>query len=208
MTDWLEYRWLAFIAAFATVSLIIMLTGAELRISMLVGFDVAGALFLIALSLTMLWGGTAAVRENARRIDAGRWGVLSVSVLLSSAALVALGIEIQAAEHASLMHIVLGAASIIVAWLLMNTMFALHYAHAYYVGEAASRGGLEFPGTDQPDYLDFMYFALVIGMTFQVSDVRIINSRTRRVALLQAVIAFFFNVVVLALSVSLLGAVI
>ena len=208
MTDWLEYRWLAFVAALILVSLGISLTGAELRISLLVGFDVTGALFLLALSVTMSHGGSAAVRENAQRIDAGRWMVLLMGIVLSATALVALAIEIQAAAHASVLRIVLGAASIIIAWMLMNTLFALHYAHAYYVGEAAERGGLEFPGTELPDYFDFLYFALVLGMTFQVSDVNIVNSRTRRVALVHAVIAFFFNVVVLALSVSLLGSVI
>ncbi|MEZ5556944.1 MAG: DUF1345 domain-containing protein [Pseudomonadales bacterium] len=208
MTDWLEYRWLAFLATFALATSAISMAGADLRTSLLIGFDLAGALLLFALGVTMFRGGAAAVKENAQRIDAGRWAVLFMGIVLSTTALVGLGMEIQAAAHESLARIVLGAASIVVAWLLMNTLFALHYAHTYYVGDGGSRGGLEFPGTDLPDYFDFLYFALVLGMTFQVSDVVIVSSHIRRVALVHAIIAFFFNVIVLALSVSLLGSVI
>jgi uncharacterized membrane protein len=91
----------------------------------------------------------------------------------------------------------------------MNTIFALHYAHFFY-GDSddptgAEARGLAFPGHAEPDYWDFLYFAFVIGMTFQVSDVQIEDHRLRRIALAHGVLAFFFNVVVLALTINIIA---
>src|SRR5262249_18264838 len=99
--------------------------------------------------------------------------------------------------------------TILLAWLFMNTMFAVHYAHFFY-GDApgAASGeahGLDFPGCKPPDYWDFLYFSFVIGMTFQVSDVQIESHSLRRIALAHGVLAFFFNVVVLALTINIIA---
>jgi uncharacterized membrane protein len=88
-------------------------------------------------------------------------------------------------------------------------MFALHYAHSFY-GDAdgpadAEARGLAFPGRAEPDYWDFLYFSFTIGMTFQVSDVQIEGHRLRRTALVHGVLAFFFNVVVLALTINIIA---
>jgi uncharacterized membrane protein len=56
-----------------------------------------------------------------------------------------------------------------------------------------------------PDYWDFLYFSFVIGMTCQVSDVQVTSRAMRRMTLLHGVLSFFFNTVILALSVSLLA---
>jgi uncharacterized membrane protein len=205
--DWFEHRAIGFVVILAVASAAALTFGAQWSVSLglLVGFDLAGTLFLIALGVSLIRGDAAHVRERAKRVDAGRWTVLLVAILLSLAALIALGIEIQAAKQASLPLTLLAVTSIIVAWLLMNTTFAFHYAHAYYVGEPEVQRGLEFPGTPSPDYMDFLYFSLVLGMTFQVSDVNIVNSRVRRMALGHAIVAFFFNLGLLALSINLLG---
>ena len=73
-------------------------------------------------------------------------------------------------------------ATIVLSWAFVHTIFALHYAHEFY-GEGRDRqiGGLKFPGTEAPDYWDFLYFSLVIAMTSQVSDVAITSQVIRRV---------------------------
>jgi uncharacterized membrane protein len=88
----------------------------------------------------------------------------------------------------------------------MHTIFSLHYAHEYY-GEGRDKkiGGLNFPGENEPDYLDFLYFSLVIGMTSQVSDVAITSRSIRRVAALHGTLSFFFNLTVLALTVNMIS---
>ena len=89
-------------------------------------------------------------------------------------------------------------------------MFALHYAHSYYA-DADPRdsrrhgGGLAFPGERNPEYWDFLYFSFVIGMTFQVSDVQIQDHSLRSIALVHGVVAFFFNVVIMALTINIVA---
>jgi uncharacterized membrane protein len=104
-------------------------------------------------------------------------------------------------------HLVLGLATVVLSWSLIQTVFGLHYAHAFYgdsdqSGERRHAGGLLFPGERMPDYFDFAYFSFVIGMTCQVSDVQITSHRMRRLALLQSVLAFGFNTIILALLIN------
>jgi len=124
---------------------------------------------------------------------------------VSVIAVVALAIELHASRSGGLLEVALAASSLLLAWLFMNTIFALHYAHEFYGDRGGKGSGLDFPGTREPDYWDFVYFAFVIGMTFQVSDVQISERQIRRVALAHAVIAFFFNVIIIALSVNVVA---
>ena len=64
---------------------------------------------------------------------------------------------------------------------------------------------LKFPGNTKPDYLDFAYFAFVIGMTFQVSDVEINSGMIRRTALAHGLLSFAFNTFVVALTINLIA---
>jgi uncharacterized membrane protein len=84
----------------------------------------------------------------------------------------------------------------------------VHYAHLFYdpaerKDAGKIRGGLEFPETKEPDYWDFVYFSLVIGMTCQVSDVQVTARQMRHLVAAQGVIAFFYNTVVVALAVNI-----
>ena len=112
-------------------------------------------------------------------------------------------------------HILLAAAAVFSSWTLIHTVFTLRYAHLYYTyadREAHARGkndaGLEFPGTTEPDYLDFAYFSFVLGMTFQVSDVQITSSNIRRLALLHGFLSFVYNTIIIALSINIISGVI
>ncbi|NCD71303.1 DUF1345 domain-containing protein [Mucilaginibacter agri] len=106
-------------------------------------------------------------------------------------------------------HIFLVISSVIVSWTLVHTLFTLRYAHMYYDrsndGDAKPIGGLEFPKEDKPDYLDFVYFAFVIGMTFQVSDVEISDRHIRRLAWVHGMISFAFNTAIVALSINVIS---
>lgn len=177
--------------------------GLPLSLAVLLGFD-AGALVFLVLT-ARLFGRTspALMRQHARQHDVGRTGVLSSSVALSCMVLVALWVELRAQSSVgAVIDMLAAAATIVLSWLYMNMIYALHYAHGYYGHRNAMHKGLDFPGTDEPDYWDFAYFALVLGMTFQVSDVQIVNRRLRRVAMTHGVIAFFFNVFIIAISVN------
>jgi len=171
----------------------------------LLGFD-AGALSFMGLQLREFSGATPTrMREKARHQDAGRWGILWSGVAVSTVVLVALGTELEAGKTGGLVAIVVAAASIVLSWAFLNTLFALHYAHGYYGDYGEQHKGLDFPGGGEPDYWDFAYFAVVIGMTFQVSDVQVTSRELRRMVLVHGVIAFFFNVFIVAVSVNIVA---
>jgi uncharacterized membrane protein len=94
------------------------------------------------------------------------------------------------------------------SWVLIQTIFAFHYARDYYHEEKhspAQAGGLAFPGDADPDFLDFAYYSFVVGMTSQVSDVQVRSHKMRRLTLAHGVLAFVFNIAVLALSINIIA---
>jgi uncharacterized membrane protein len=109
------------------------------------------------------------------------------------------------------LHVLLSIAAVMCSWVLVHMIFTFRYAHLYYdlsgVKESSAKyvRGLEFPGEDKPDYLDFAYFSFVIGMTFQVSDVEISSKRIRRLTLMHSLISFVFNTVIVALSINIIS---
>jgi len=152
------------------------------------------------------------LRERARRQDPKAWIIFALAILAALASLIAVPVLLrgQHGESATEMalRMVLVAGVVITAWLLTHTMFAVHYAHGFY-GDGPKpgpddRGGVQFPGEGHhPDFWDFLYFSLVIGMTCQVSDVQITGSHIRRLATIHGALSFFFNTVILAITVNL-----
>jgi uncharacterized membrane protein len=107
-------------------------------------------------------------------------------------------------------HVAMAITTVVTSWGLIHTMFALRYAHIFYLRndertDARGGSGLKFPGESEPDYLDFAYFSFVLGMTCQVSDVQITSRRIRRLALVHGALAFVFNTAILALSINLVS---
>jgi len=108
-------------------------------------------------------------------------------------------------------HLMLTITALVSSWLLIQTVFAFHYAHRYYAGphgEPAATASLVFPGGREPDYMDFAYYAFVVGMTSQVSDVAVASRSMRRLTMIHGVLAFMFNIAVLALSINIIASVI
>jgi len=122
------------------------------------------------------------------------------------ASLVGMVFELGGSKQADVSQMLLAMVTILLSWAFVHTIFSLHYAHEYY-GERRDKkvGGLRFPGDAQPDYWDFFYFSLVIGMTSQVSDVAITSRVIRRMVAVHGALAFLFNVAVLALTVSMIS---
>jgi uncharacterized membrane protein len=107
-------------------------------------------------------------------------------------------------------HVALAIATVALSWMMVHTLFALHYAYQFYsmpqcVQSDPSKRPLLFPGDELPDYYDFAYFSFVIGMTSQVSDVQIASRHVRRWALLHGAISFAFNTAVLALGINVIS---
>jgi uncharacterized membrane protein len=97
---------------------------------------------------------------------------------------------------------VMAALGVISAWGVLHTSFTLHYAYLYYRSEG-SAGGLAFPSEQNPDQLDFAYFAFTIAVSFAASDVDVTDRTIRRTVLGHQVLSFFFNTSILALVINL-----
>ena len=212
-TGWLRHRtrhvWnrprLSFAALVFLVVLLLSPTQRYPARDLLLAFNVATASFLILIFRMMSHSTLASIRQRAELQREGRWVVLGTSMVVSLATLVALSLELHSKNGGSPIQVLLSVSTIVLAWVFVNTMFTLHYAHDFYDKHDPTLSALEFPGTEEPDYWDFMYFAFVLGMTFQVSDVQITSRALRRFALLHSVLAFFFNVVIIALTVNIIA---
>ena len=176
-----------------------------------VAWDI-GAVLLMGLAVRLfLDGSDASVASHAVEQAEGEWvifGVTLAGVLVSFVALTAVlsGVK-ELPAFTKQWQVALVAATLLLSWLVTHMVFALRYAHEYYAKDGTPGpgidGGLEFPGGQPPDYWDFCYFSLVLGMTFQVSDVQITSRKLRRLALAHGLVGFLFNTVIVALTVNI-----
>ena len=147
---------------------------------------------------------------DAAAQEEGEWTIFWLTVAVVTFSFVAIIEEFAGSKDMSPtqrnLHVALVALTLFVSWLMTHTTFAFRYAHEYYEIDpdgAGISGGLEFPGEKRPDYLDFLYFSLVLGMTFQVSDVQITARKFRRLAAVHGLLSFLFNTIILALTVNI-----
>ncbi len=148
------------------------------------------------------------VMKEAKLQDSGRNTVFIFVLVAACASIFAVALMLNAAKglHGARLteHVVFSLFTVVSSWVLVHTIFALRYAHIYY-GTDDDRNrvsGLKFPEEDSPDYLDFAYFSFIIGVASQTADVSISSQRLRRLALLHGLVAFFFNVTIIALSIN------
>jgi uncharacterized membrane protein len=139
----------------------------------------------------------------------GQWTIFWVILLASVASFIALTTEFSGFKELPsglrTLRIAIVSATLVLSWLLTHVVFSVRYAHEWYdTGEARQlKRGLVFPGDTLPDYMDFLYFAMVLGMTFQVSDVQITARHLRRLALLHGLVSFLYNTIIVALTVNI-----
>jgi len=173
--------------------------------AVLIGFDTGAIVFLLS-CLTLLRHDSNQIREAAARNDANRIVLLGVTGIVCTVILIAIDVELSQRQQLHWPAIALIIATLLLAWLFSNMIYALHYAHLFYSqADGHDAGGLDFPGEGDPDYSDFIYFAFTLGMTFQTSDVGIPGRPIRRTAILHCLAAFIFNLGVLAFTINILG---
>ena len=159
----------------------------------------------------------AQLRIEAARQDEGQHFILALVLVAAAVSLGAIAMELslakteQGLEKAARVALAFG--TVALSWFLVQVIFALHYAHEYYTPEDREDdednngvvGGLGFPGKEDPDYWDFIHFAVVIGVASQTADISFTNKTLRRIGTVHGVIAFTFNTDVLALTINLLA---
>lgn len=209
--------WL-FLATMIGVAIIAVLFHITAVRSALTGFD-AGAVVFIVGTLRLMHGSQADdMRRRAAANDPDAHVLLAIALLIVAVVLIAVVVELTGIGGGHGTGLAVSGVTVLLAWIFTNLLFALHYAHRFYApgeceddddsrgdGDKHDTGGLDFPGDAMPVYSDFAYFSFVLGMTFQVSDVSITSRGMRRIALYHSLAAFLYNIVVIALSVSLIG---
>lgn len=195
----------------------LLLTDWSSAMRILACWDVGAGTYLLLSWLTMAGADSEATRVSTQTL---RQSGIAVMWVVLTAALISAGslsFLFKSAQGESprflLLHVGLTFLALGFSWLLIHTRFAFHYAHCYYNASQLQQqpqidGGLDFPGEREPDYLDFAYFSFVIGMTSQVSDVIVTSRAMRRLILMHGLLAFGFNVIVVALSVNIFASLI
>jgi uncharacterized membrane protein len=184
--------------------------GHGLADSLDLGFDGAALVFLASLvPLFLTRCDSAAMQRQAARNDANRVGVLGITSLLTVVIMAAIAGELphvgHGGGHGAVIKLI---GTLILTWLFANVIYALHYAHLYYSpGDQPDKNarGLDIPGGQDPDYLDFVYFAFTLGMTFQTADINITGRPIRRIAVLHGFAAFIYNIGVIAFTINAIG---
>ncbi|HET9717112.1 MAG TPA: DUF1345 domain-containing protein [Pseudolabrys sp.] len=191
------------------ISVAVALSATDWRLAsrLLAGWAVGVGLYLLLTWILMSRATVAEIRRRAAIQDEGAAALLILCPAAAIASLAAILVELGNAQASeSWGDLAFGMGTILLSWLFLHTIFALHYAHEYY-GEGSDQkvGGLKFPGSQDPDYWDFLYFSFVVAMTSQVSDVAITSRVIRRLVNMHGVLAFFFNLSVLALTINMVS---
>jgi uncharacterized membrane protein len=173
----------------------------------LIGWNAGVWSYLAGMSWLMTRADHKRVRELASRQDENAGAVLFAMVVGAVLSLYAIVTELTRMGHGhaeqAALHYAFTALTVVGSWLLVGVMYCLHYAHLYYRSRADSRP-LCFPDDHlEPNYWDFLYFSFTISVAVQTSDVAIVSRDMRKLALGHSVLAFFFNLLILGLSINI-----
>ena len=175
------------------------------QVAVLSGWSAVGLVFVVW-AVSGLWRldsqhtAQLATREDDSRALAD---LLLLSAATGSLAAIGLGlVKAGSSKGAGQAWITaLAVLTIVVSWSVVHTVFALRYARLYY----SEGGGVDFNEDDKPDYRDFAYLALTIGMTFQVSDTDLQSKAIRRTAIRHALMSYLFGAVVIAMVINVVA---
>jgi uncharacterized membrane protein len=179
----------------------------------LVGWNSGVWIYLANMGWMMSRADHRKVREVAERQDESAPAVLGFMVVGAMLSLYAIVVELAhmgkvTADQAAL-HYGFTVLTVVGSWLLVGVLFALHYGHLYYCDGDKDDAPLRFPDKDiEPNYWDFLYFSFTISVAVQTSDVAISSRRMRKLVLGHSILAFFFNLAILGLSINIAASII
>jgi uncharacterized membrane protein len=181
------------------------------QLSVLIGWDivaafVAGSVWTFIGSLDAESTQRVATREDDSRAGAD---VIVVVACLMSLVGVVVGLAHARGHPGAVSSVLTGIAvfTVFLSWFTVHTLFVLRYARLFYVEPV---GGIVFPDSDEdsldlPDYMDFVYVAFTVGMTFQVSDTGIGQRVIRRAVIRHAMLSYVFGTVIVGIAINVVG---
>jgi uncharacterized membrane protein len=176
------------------------------QLAVLVGWDSCALLICGSIWAFVPVLDAAATEAAARREDLSRTTDDLVVLVASLISLIGvLLVLISAYRHdGSLKAVMIGAAiaTVAISWTTVQTIFALRYARLFYSEPVP---GIDFPGQEPPDYLDFAYVAFTIGMTYQVSDTELSGRAIRRTATRHALVGYVFGTAIIGVTINVVG---
>jgi uncharacterized membrane protein len=204
----------AIVLALAVAASLLLAPWVSARILVLASWDVGALCFLGIGWFIVAHTDETLTRLRAQLYDPSGFVIFLLVVSAASASVVAIGFLVGDIKELPFwprtLRISLSVTALLLSWLLIHTLFAFHYAHLYYwhpEGDDTHHRGLKFPDDDEPDYLDFLYYSFVVGMTSQVSDVAVLSRPMRRLTLIHGILSFVYNIAVLAMSINIIGGV-
>jgi uncharacterized membrane protein len=173
----------------------------------LVGWNAGVWAYLLSMGWMMATADQHKVRRISGKQDESAGLVLFTLVVGVVLSLYAIISELARMDHMPAnqvaLHYAFTGLTVIGSWLLVGVLFCFHYAHVYY-RTPGDKAPLRFPDEDlEPDYWDFLYFSFTIAVAVQTSDVAVTSRTMRKLVLGHSVLAFFFNLLILGLSINI-----
>ena len=203
------YFFISFVITIVLYAIFQTLTAWSWSSCLLISWNIAISCYLV-LTMRSLWHSDHAhILQRAQQQDASKWLILFLVFLTLVMCFIAIIVEVNLfaqSEFVRMGHFILSITTILCAWFFMHTIFAIHYAHDYYLAlQQQQEGGLDFPKTSHPTYPDFLYFSYVIGTSAQTADVSISSQPMRVLNTLHIILAYSFNTTILAICIHLVA---
>ena len=210
LSRFLQARWRLLFATLVCIAVAALLPDDDLLVMrLLIGWDAGVAVYLTLVVTMIVRSPPDRLRRDSPLQDEGRIAIPILTVIAAMASLGAIVFWLRTAqETANTQPAILALLFLttLLSWVFVHTMFALHYAHEYYADHRGARGGMHFPGSaDMPSYWDFVYFSFCVGTSTAVSDVAVTSPTIRKTVTAHGLVAFVFNVTMIALTVSIAG---
>jgi uncharacterized membrane protein len=182
--------------------------GAPRAAHLLLAWDSGAAAYLLTTWTLFLRADETEVRSRAAAEDEGVPVLLLIVLAAIAASLWAVVDAMIAAKSAGpnvkFMIATCAGATLMLSWLVLQSVFTLHYAHRHF-GDGAGKPGIDYPGEPPTSYMDFAYLSFSVGATFQVSDNSILTSQLRKLVTAHAATAYFYNTAILALGINIIA---
>ncbi len=180
----------------------------------LIGWNAAVLVYLVSAASMISRADHETVGRRAQFQDEGRLLILVLAIGTACASIGAIILELGPVKNMEgwpkALHLGLTVLTVVDSWMFMHLTFAFHYAHEYYDEARANpakrpdeRGGLIFPGGEPPNYVDFLYYAYVIGLASQTADISTTSRAMRVLTAVHGTLSFFYNLAIIGLTVNI-----
>jgi uncharacterized membrane protein len=169
----------------------------------LIGWVAGGTVFLTWTWVVAWNAGPDKTRDLALHEDRSRRLVDTLIIgatFLSLVFVVFALLRSQDKDTIGVLAAILATLGAVVAWALVNTIYALKYARMFYHDD---RHRFRFNQDEDPSYSDFAYAAFSIGMAYNADNIDESSTPSRRIALGHGLLAYLYGTIVVAVAINL-----